>query len=251
VSQQAETLSETMPPIDIGAPQVLALQSVTYRYEGLEGVAEYQLGPLDLQIYPGELLFITGGNGSGKTTLALMILGLYKPTTGTLKLGDDLITDETRDLYRQNFSAVFADPYIFESLLGYSSEVHHRNSEKLLELLKLTDTVSIQNGRFSTVDLSKGQRKRLALLGAYLSDRPFYLFDEWAAEQDPDFRDVFYRDLLPNLKARGKTVIVITHDDQYFHLSDRLLRLERGQVEICFPSAQAEHLRLGSVPSNA
>jgi putative ATP-binding cassette transporter len=90
--------------------------------------------------------------------------------------------------------------------------------------------VKVVDGAFSNRALSTGQRKRLALVVAYLEDRPFYLFDEWAADQDPSFKAVFYEQLLPELRARGKAVIVITHDDRYFDLADRLLKLDNGQI---------------------
>ena len=65
---------------------------------------------------------------------------------------------------------------------------------------------------------------------AYLEQRPFLVFDEWAADQDPVFKEVFYRQLLPELKAAGKTVFVISHDDKYFDCADKLLRMEHGQL---------------------
>ncbi len=212
-------------------PSALELVDVSYHYKE-EGRGDgYRLGPLNLSIAPGELIFLTGGNGSGKTTLALIMLGLLSPNSGEVRLGGQAISDTNREAYRQNFSAVFADAYVFESLLGYSSPDLRARVDELLALLHLDDKLSIENGRFSTVELSRGQRKRLALLAAYLADRPFYLFDEWAAEQDPIFRSFFYSEMLPDLKARGKTIIVISHDDHYFHLCDRLVRLNEGRIE--------------------
>ena len=82
----------------------------------------------------------------------------------------------------------------------------------------------------STTQLSQGQRKRLALLTAYLEDRSIYLFDEWAAEQDPEFRAHFYEELLPQLKAKGKTLLVATHDDRYFDLADMVVKMELGRL---------------------
>jgi putative ATP-binding cassette transporter len=232
---ESEISIEGRPVTHAGKPLKLELSGVSHSYIGEVDGSGYRLGPLDLCIAPGELVFLTGGNGSGKTTLALLALGLYPPDTGEIRLGGQLITEENREAYRQNFSAVFADSYVFDSLLGYSSADLLARAEELLVLLRLDRKLRIENGRFSTVNLSRGQRKRLALLAAYLADRPFYLFDEWAAEQDPDFREIFYRVMLLELKARGKTVIVITHDDRYFHLSDRLLRLTTGQIEECHP----------------
>ncbi|BDV41022.1 cyclic peptide export ABC transporter [Methylocystis bryophila] len=226
-----ESDSAAKPLNGAAQPSSLELLGISYKYKGDDEDSSYRLGPLSLHIAPGELVFITGGNGSGKTTLALLILGLYVPDEGSLKFGGELITDENREAYRQNFSAVFADSYVFDSLLGYTSDDVIARANELLVLLQLDTKLQIADGRFSTVDLSRGQRKRLALLTAYLADRPYYVFDEWAAEQDPEFRDVFYLEMLPELKARGKTVIVITHDDRYFYLSDRLLRLTMGQLD--------------------
>jgi len=212
-------------------PRALELLQVKRRHGAEGGDAGFLFGPVDLRIEPGELIFVTGGNGSGKTTLALLLLGLYPPDEGEVRLDGEIVTDFNRDLHRQHFAAVFADAYIFDGLPGSSDAGFSKRADDLLERLQLSDKVRIKDGRFSTVELSKGQRKRLALLAAYLEDRPFYLFDEWAAEQDPLFRDIFYKELLPQLKARGKTTIVITHDDRYFHLADRLLRLNMGQLE--------------------
>jgi len=125
---------------------------------------------------------------------------------------------------------VFADFFLFEALLGLTSPALDRRAQAYLQRLALTDKVRIEQGRLSTLDLSQGQRKRLALLTAYLEDRPVYVFDEWAADQDPFFKNVFYMELLPELKASGKTIFVISHDDRYYHLADRLIKLEDGQV---------------------
>lgn len=97
--------------------------------------------------------------------------------------------------------------------------------------LNLDNKVQVENGKFSTIVLSQGQGKRLALLTAYLEKRPIYLFDEWASDQDPFFRDVFYEKILLNLKQQGKTVLVISHDDRYFHLADRVIKLDYGKIE--------------------
>jgi putative pyoverdin transport system ATP-binding/permease protein len=218
-------------------PRTLALAGVTYRHQGQGEEGGYPIGPVDLVIHPGELIFLTGGNGSGKTTLALVILGLYAPTAGEVLIGGECVTDGNREIYRQNFSAVLSDSWLFDSLLGYGEGAQREQAQALLGMLELDHKLRIDEGRFSTTDLSRGERKRLALLAACLSDSPFFLFDEWAADQDPRFRDFFYRRLLPDLKARGKTVIVITHDDRYFHFCDRRLHLTVGQLEELQPHA--------------
>ena len=189
------------------------------------------LGPINMQIEAGEILFLTGGNGSGKTTLAKLILGLYAPETGQVKLNGEDITDENRESYRQYFSVVFTDFYLFDSLIGLDQTDLDERAQKYLSMLQLDKVVEVKDGKLSTIRLSQGQRKRLALLTAYLEDRPIYLFDEWAADQDPLFKEVFYYQLLPELKSRGKTVIAISHDDHYYHVADRVVKLDYGQIE--------------------
>jgi len=176
------------------------------------------------------LVFVIGGNGSGKTTFAKLLLGLYAPEGGAICLNGQDISEESRDSYRQLFSAVHADFFLFERLLGLESVELDAQAREYLEQLQLSDKVTVRDNVLSTTDLSQGQRKRLALLTAYLENRLIYVFDEWAADQDPLFKELFYHQLLPDLKARGKTVIVISHDDRFYHVADRVIKLEYGQV---------------------
>ena len=189
------------------------------------------LGPMDLTIHQGELLFIVGGNGSGKTTLAMLLLGLYQPEAGTITLNGVPVTEANLENYRQYFSAVFSDFHLFEQLLGTDQQALSDRTTHYIKLFGMAHKVKVIDSKFSTIDLSSGQRKRLALVSSYLEDRPIYLFDEWASDQDPVFKRVFYTELLPDLKARGKTVLIITHDDAYFHLADRIIKLEDGHLE--------------------
>ena len=173
---------------------------------------------------------MVGGNGSGKTTLIKLLAGLYLPTSGSIDVDDAPVTEEALESYRQHFSVVFADFYLFDELLGLSSPEHEQKALRYLQAFELDHKVTVRDGAFTTSKLSHGQRKRLALLTAYLEDRPIYIFDEWAAGQDPLFTVIFYKQLLPELKRRGKLVIVVTHDDRYFHLADRVIKLEYGCV---------------------
>jgi putative pyoverdin transport system ATP-binding/permease protein len=208
----------------------LELKNVTHTYYREQEESNFTLESINLTFYPQEIIFIIGGNGSGKSTLGKIIAGLYIPEAGEILVDGKLITEVNRESYRQLFAAVFADFYLFESLLGVGEDNINLQTQNYLKKLQLEKKVTIEFGKFSTIELSQGQRKRLALLTAYLEDRPIYLFDEWAAEQDPYFREIFYQQLLPELKQRGKTVIVITHDDRYFHLADRLIKLDYGRI---------------------
>jgi putative ATP-binding cassette transporter len=209
----------------------LELDGVAHQYHHEQYDNSFRLGPIDLKFNPGELVFIVGGNGSGKTTLVKLLTGLYPPEAGEIRLDGERITDENRARYRQLFSVVFSDFHLFDHMLGLEDAQSETRAREYLRRLQLDHKVQIKDGRFSTVDLSQGQRKRLALLAAYLEDRPIYVFDEWAADQDPYFKRIFYSQLLPELKARGKTVIVISHDDHYYEVADRLIKLNYGQVE--------------------
>ncbi|KAF0846784.1 ATP-binding cassette domain-containing protein [Nocardia caishijiensis] len=194
------------------------------------GAGGFRLGPIDLAFEPGQISFIVGGNGSGKSTLAKIITGLYVPRTGSLSLNGERIDHDNIEWFRQNSSAVFTDFHLFEDYLGFDRPGIDAEVRRYLEELQIAHKVSVEGGRLSTVDLSQGQRKRLALLTALLEDRQIYVFDEWAADQEPRFREVFYREILTELKRRGKTVIVITHDDRYFDCADQLVKLDFGLV---------------------
>jgi putative pyoverdin transport system ATP-binding/permease protein len=206
------------------------IKNATHSYQLAGEENTFTLGPIDLTLAPGELVFIVGGNGSGKSTLAKLITGLYVPDSGEIRLDGNLIDDRNRELYRQLFSTVFADFYLFDRFVGLRLADEDAQANMYLEKLQLTHKVAISEGKLSTTALSQGQRKRLALLTAYLEDRPIYLFDEWAADQDPFFREIFYQQLLPELKQRGKSILVISHDDRYFHLADRVLKLDYGKI---------------------
>jgi putative ATP-binding cassette transporter len=218
--------SETQPSFER-----LELADVTHSYHHEKEDSHFTLGPINLAFEPGELVFIVGGNGSGKSTLAKIITGLYTPETGVIRVNGKTVTDDNRDDYRQLFSTVFSDFFVFDTLLGLEHPHLDARAEEYLATLHLERKVKVRDGMLSTTALSQGQRKRLALLTAYLEDRPFYLFDEWASDQDPQFKEFFYTQLLTELTANGKAVVVITHDDKYFHLADRIVKLDYGQVQ--------------------
>ncbi|KAE9648634.1 cyclic peptide export ABC transporter [Pseudomonas sp. PB106] len=207
----------------------LELRDVHYAFPAVDNNKPFTLGPVNLSISQGEIVFIVGENGGGKTTLIKLLLGLYAPKGGEIILNGAPVVAENRDDYRQLFTTIFADYYLFDELVQGDQQVPE-DANRYLERLEISHKVSIRDGAFSTTDLSTGQRKRLALLNAWLEERPVLVFDEWAADQDPVFRRIFYTELLPELKYLGKTIIVISHDDRYFDVADQLVRMQGGQV---------------------
>ncbi|MCT9127309.1 cyclic peptide export ABC transporter [Cupriavidus gilardii] len=221
----------------------LELRGVTHRYfrDGEDGA--FTLGPIDLSLRAGEVVFLVGGNGSGKTTLAKLLVGLYAPERGSVLLNGEPIADAAdHERHRQQCTAVFSDFHLFDSLLGAAAgeggdgknvagcTALDARANELLARLQLQHKVTVRDGAFSTRALSQGQRKRLALVAACLEDRPVIVLDEWAADQDPAFKAVFYREIVPALRAQGKAVLVISHDDRYFDAGDRIVRLEQGRI---------------------
>jgi len=194
-----------------------------------EGSENFVVGPINLTIRAGETIFLTGGNGSGKTTFIKMLTGLYPADSGEIIVDGKLVKKFDMQHYRDMFAAVFADFHLFAKLYGVDDIDPSRGAE-MISQMELEDKINLEAHRFSSVDLSTGQRKRLALVAAELEKKPILILDEWAADQDPHFRAKFYETLLPRLKADGATVIAITHDDKYFHLADRRLHMEDGNI---------------------
>lgn len=208
----------------------LQLKDVQFTYSRDANDSSFSLCPIDLTFSRGETVFIVGGNGSGKSTLVKILSGLYYPDSGQVVF-DDIVIDHTNiEWYRQHLSVVFSDVFLFDRLFGLEDPDLQTRANRYLARLRLDRFVTVKNGALSTTDLSHGQRKRLALLIAYLEDRPLYIFDEWAADQDPEFKKTFYLELIPELKAAGKTIIVVTHDAHYFRVADRVVRLEEGRL---------------------
>jgi putative ATP-binding cassette transporter len=210
----------------------IELKDVKMNYRDNESSADFVLGPINMTIHAGELVYVIGGNGSGKSTLGKVLSGLYAPTEGHIALDGQVIDDDARERYRNLFSAVFTDFHLFNRIIGPDGENGSIElARQYLDTLKLAGKVEINGKTYSTTRaLSTGQRKRLALLCAYIEDRPIYILDEWAADQDPVFKRFFYEVLVPDLKSRGKCVVIITHDDQYFKLADRVIRLDSGRI---------------------
>ena len=208
------------------------MRNIEFRYTDRFSDTVFKIGPIDFTLQHGELVFITGGNGSGKSTFLRVLSGLYPPDSGEVLLDGRPVTDANRDEYRGLMSAIFFDYHLFQRLYGIA-DADSSDVNRLLTQFRLADKTSLSNGEFRTLDLSGGQRRRLALIVSLLEKRPIMLLDEWTAEQDPEFRLKFYDELLPDMMRAGATIVVITHDDRYLdelHLPARRIKMDYGRI---------------------
>jgi putative ATP-binding cassette transporter len=238
IARLENALQETLPdfePREITVPKSfdkIELRNIVFRYVDKFSDTVFKIGPLDFSLRSGELVFITGGNGSGKSTLLRVLAGLYPPDSGEILLDGMRVNDATRDAYRGLMSAIFFDYHLFQRLYGIPEE-DAADIDRLLRQFRLDDRTGLSEGAFRTLDLSSGQRRRLALIVSLLEKRPIMLLDEWTAEQDPEYRRKFYDELLPEMMAAGATIVVVTHDDRYLdelHLPARRLRMDEGRI---------------------
>jgi len=201
---RAGAAQPTLEPVPRPLPMTRSIEcrGLEFHYPGDAGEM-FGIGPINLKLAQGDVVMFVGGNGSGKTTLLKVIAGLYKPSAGQLLFDDTPLPENAGQRQREMFGAIFSDFHLFPKLYGI--EADDAAIATGLEAMRLTDKLSYSDAGFSTRDLSTGQRKRVAMVVALLEDRSILIFDEWAAEQDPEFRAHFYEELLPMLKAKGKT----------------------------------------------
>jgi putative pyoverdin transport system ATP-binding/permease protein len=210
----------------------IEMRNVVFRYSDEASETTFKTGPLDFTLRSGELVFVTGGNGSGKSTFLMLLAGLYPPDSGEITLDDIRVDESTRDEYRALISGIFFDYHLFRRLYGIH-DPDPAEVDRLLREFRLQNKTGLSDGEFKTLELSGGQRRRLALVVSLLEKRPIMLLDEWTAEQDPEFRRKFYEELLPAIMQAGATVVVITHDDRYLDELDlpaRRIRMDEGRI---------------------
>ncbi len=229
--QEENTFSTLIDDLEKSIPNkecLIALENVAYSYRSNKPV--FTVGPISLKIFKNEVLFISGGNGTGKTTFSKLLTGLYAPEKGQIIFGNQPITSDLVSSYRNIYSAIFADSYVFDDLTYLKDSPMWLNAKKLTQMLDLEDKISLDRMMLLDVNLSFGQRGRLNLLRTILEDKPVILFDEWAANQDLYFKKKYYRKIIPELRKKGKTIIVISHDSNYYDVADRIIEFSEGKV---------------------
>ena len=236
ITQLEERLRETVGTAEV-SPQSLKrfgtieLENVEFRYTDRYSEAAFKVGPFNFKLNSGDLVFLTGGNGSGKSTFFKLLAGFYKPNSGEIRLDGVPVSDRTRDDYRGLIAAIFPDFHLFHKLYGIH-DPDLNEVDRMLSEFRLIDKTRIIGDEFSTVDLSSGQRRRLSLIVSRLENRPILLLDEWAADQDPEFRRKFYFEILPALNRAGVTIVAISHDDRYIDemkVPARRLHMDEGR----------------------
>lgn len=231
----SETKDATYSKIQEPAPswnkfQCIEYSKITYHYPDADSDQTFTSGPWSLEVKPGEIIFLVGGNGSGKSTALHLITGLYHLNAGEILVDGKKLDENSRSNFRELFSAIFSNFHLFDRLYGHEDIEEHRVNQ-LIDEMQLSGKVKYEDGRFTDLNLSTGQRKRLALIVALLEDKPIYIFDEWSAEQDVHFRAVYYEQILPKLRNQGKTVIAVTHDERYWGVADRIVKFELGRIQ--------------------
>ncbi len=227
VLHQEKTSRESIP---INEWDSLMLDNLSYEYLSVDGES-FKIENISFTVKKGEIVYLAGGNGSGKSTLAKIISMHYIPSRGALIMGDMRIDSNNIEAARQAVGAIFSDFYLFPAIYGYRKE-HKPFADEYLKMLGLDHKVTVNDeGKYSTLLLSDGQKKRIALLTILLEDKDIYVFDEWASDQDPQYKKIFYEIILPELKLKNKAVVVVTHDDAYFHNADKIVYMDYGKVK--------------------
>lgn len=231
LEQEIDAVSKKDPHIEISIPDFESIEfdKVTFHYPMQDGSSNFGVGPLSFKIKKGDVLFIVGGNGSGKSTLLKLLTGLYYPVSGNIYLNDNLLSHKDYFNFRELYTIIFTDFHLFEHLYGID-KIDNSQVNALLKAMELDKKTTFETDCFSNIDLSTGQRKRLAYIASLLEDKQIFIFDEWAADQDPEFRQHFYEVLLHELKEKGKTIIAVSHDDRYFSVADTVIKMEYGHI---------------------
>ena len=206
----------------------IQFQELEFAYYDDSGKKQFGIGPINFEVNRGEIIFIIGGNGSGKSTLIKLLTGLYKPVAGKILIDGEMeVNVGNLQEYREQFGVIFSDFFLFSELYGIA-DLDKNKVLNLIDKMQLSKKTSFKDNAFTNRNLSTGQRKRLAMISVMLEQKNIFVFDEWAADQDPEFRKYFYNELIQEFKQMGKTIIAITHDDHYFDKADKIYKMDYG-----------------------
>jgi len=219
----------------------LTIDHVTKRY-GSGATEVIAVRDVSLEVAPGEVVLIMGPSGSGKTTLLLMLGALLKPTSGTIRLNDVVLSalpeQHLPDIRLRQFGFVFQDfnllsaltvlenVAIVAELAGIGRAAARDKSLALLSELGLGERV-----RFLPEKLSGGEKQRVAIARALVNDPALILADEPTANLDSKIGREIMRLLQRIAREQRRSVVIVSHDQRIKEIADRVLWLEDGQFK--------------------
>lgn len=212
------------------------IEEVSFQYNKL---SDFALKDINLQIPKGKVTAIVGTSGSGKTTLVKLLLGFYKPTKGTIKIGGIHLDNISKGIWRESCGAVMQDGFIFSETIARNVAESDDTVDKA-KLLKAVKTANIQEfveslplGYNTKVGLrgnglSQGQRQRLLISRAVYKDPSYLFFDEATNALDAQNEKV----IMENMEQffSGRTVIVVAHRLSTVKNADQIIVLEKGAL---------------------
>ena len=198
------------------------------------------LRDLSLEVFCGEFVAVCGASGTGKTTLLNLISGIDKPTSGTLIVFGENLTEKDEDflsdLRCNNIGFVFQAYNLVSTLtvaenIAFPMEWSRKTSTEIEERVsELLDTLGMRHRQnHFPAQLSGGEQQRVALARAFANNPPLVLADEPTGNLDAVNAQKII-DILRMLKDKSKTVIVSTHDERIIQFADQTFCLENGRL---------------------
>jgi len=237
MSHAAMTARPTPDPAVMAAPPMIEVADLVTHY----GTREILHG-INLSVRQGEIMVIMGGSGSGKSTLLNALLGLLRPTSGSIRLlGQDLntISDVERTKLRQKMGVAFQGGALFSSLnvlqnIMLPLREHTKldaNTMRIMARLKM-QVVSLSGfENLMPAELSGGMIKRAALARAIVMDPRILFCDEPSAGLDPVVSSAIDELILSLRDAMGMSIVVVTHElESAFKIADRICVLDKGHI---------------------
>lgn len=220
----------------------IVFKDVNFRYIGPSGFA---LQNVSFTIEKNQIVAVVGLNGSGKSTILNCLLGLLKPDSGVIKLNNVEYGEYDTESLRSMFGAVFQTYQIYEQSIAENilmREVMTKEDilkvESALKYVGLYEKViSLEKGIYTVissdsdcVDLSGGEKQKIAIARAYAREAPVLIFDEPASALDVYATSSFYADMFRMCRERQRTVILTSHKLYYIKQVDKIIYMDNGRV---------------------